>query len=111
LQYASAVFGPVAGFDPREGISNPGLESRTHQLTGEDQSSFAFPREEDSTDSLARRDQIDVGISGRLQTGLGFFDPLIAASPGLALRLACLGTAKAGMTGGFSTFHDNHRTG
>jgi len=45
-----------------------------------------FLREEDSTDSLAKRDQIDVGISDPLQTGLGLFDPLNAASPGLALR-------------------------
>jgi len=56
---------------------------------------------EDSTDSLARRDQIDVGISDPLQTGVGLFDPLIAASPGLALRLACLGTAKAGWLAAF----------
>jgi len=55
-----------------------------------------FLREEDSTDSLAKRDQIDVGISGLLQTGLGLFDPLNVASLGLALRSACLGTAKAG---------------
>ena len=64
-----------------------------------------------SIDALTTRDQIDVGISGPLQTSFGFFDPLIAASPGLALRLACLGPAKAGMTGGFSTFHMNHKDG
>jgi hypothetical protein len=80
-------------------------------LTREGQSSFAFPPREDSADSLAKRDQIDVGISDPLQTGFGLFDPLSVASPGLALRLACLGPAKAGMTGGFSTFHVNHRTG
>jgi hypothetical protein len=45
-----------------------------------------FLREEDSTDSLAKRDQIDVGISDPLQTGLGLFDPLNVASPELALR-------------------------
>src|SRR5438034_8035114 len=55
-----------------------------------------FLREEDSADSLAKRDPIDVGISGPLQTGLGLFDPLHAVSPGPALRLACLGTTKAG---------------
>src|ERR1051326_3229128 len=55
-----------------------------------------FLREEDSADSLAKRDQIDVGISARLQGGFGLFDPLHAVSPGPALRLACLGTAKAG---------------
>src|SRR6266566_3680709 len=55
-----------------------------------------FLREEDSADSLAKNDQIDVGISGPLQTGLGLFDPLHAVSPGPALRLACLGTTKAG---------------
>jgi hypothetical protein len=55
-----------------------------------------FLREEDSADSLAKRDQIDVGVSDPLQTGLGLFDPLHAVSPQPALRLACLGTAKAG---------------
>ena len=35
-------------------------------------------------------DQIDVGISAPLQSGLGLFDPLNAVSPGPALRLACL---------------------
>ncbi len=40
-------------------------------------------------------DQIDVGISDPLQAGLGFFDPLNAASPGPALRWACLVTTKA----------------
>ncbi len=54
-----------------------------------------FLREEDSADSLAKRDQIDVGISDPLQTGLGFFDPLHAVSPGPALRSACLGRTKA----------------
>ena len=34
-------------------------------------------------------DLIDVGISGPLPTGLGFFDLLRAAAPGPALRLAC----------------------
>jgi hypothetical protein len=42
------------------------------------------------------KDQIDVGISAPLQNGLGLFDLLNAVSPGRALRLACLGTAKAG---------------
>jgi len=70
-----------------------------------------FLREEDSTDSLAKRDQIDVGISDPLQTGFGLFDPLIAASPGLALRLACLGTAKTGLMSGFSMFCISHGTG
>jgi len=43
------------------------------------------------------KDQIAVGISAPLQNGLGLFDPLHAVSPGPALGLACLGTAKAGM--------------
>src|SRR5438552_17852395 len=55
-----------------------------------------FLREEDSIDSLAKRDQIDVGVSAPLQSGLGLFDPLHAVSPGSALRWTCLGPAKAG---------------
>lgn len=39
-----------------------------------------------------------MGLSAPLQNGVGFLDPLIAASPGPALRLACLGTAQAGVT-------------
>ena len=59
-------------------------------------SSFAFLSKNGSIDILTTKDQIDVGISDPLQTGLGLFDPLNAASPGLALRLACPGTARAG---------------
>ena len=71
-----------------------------------------FLREEDSADSLAKRDLIDVGISDPLQTGLGLFDPLHAVSPGSALRWTCLGTAKAGIElNGFSMFRVGHRTG
>ena len=55
-----------------------------------------FLGEEDSADSLAKRDQIDVGVSDPLQTGLGLFDPLHAVSPGPALRSACPGPARAG---------------
>ena len=42
------------------------------------------------------KDPIDVSLSDPLQTGLGFFDPLHAASPEPALRLACLETVQAG---------------
>ena len=56
-------------------------------------------------------DQIDVGISDPLQTGLGFFDPLHAASPEPALRLACLKTVQAEYTSGFSMFRIHHGTG
>ena len=42
------------------------------------------------------KDPIDVGLSGPLQTGFYFFDHLHAASPGPALRLACLATGQAG---------------
>jgi len=59
-------------------------------------SSFAFLSENGSIDFLATKDQIDVGISCPLQTGIGLFDPLHAVSPGPALRSACLGTTKAG---------------
>jgi len=104
---ASAVFGPTAGSGPREGNSNPEVGPRAHQSTGEDQSSFAIPRWEDSTDPLAGRDQIDVGVSDPLQSGVGFFEPLNAASPGLALRLACLGTAKAEFSGIWLFLHNS----
>jgi hypothetical protein len=57
------------------------------------------------------RHQIDVGVSGPLQTGLGFFDPLPAAAPGPALRLACLNPLQAGLTGGFSMFRIHHKMG
>jgi hypothetical protein len=57
------------------------------------------------------RHQIDVGISGQLPTGLGFFDPLHAASPGPALRLACPETVRVGSTGGFSMFRIHHGMG
>ncbi len=57
---------------------------------------ICFSRFVGSTNPLARKDQIDLGISARLQSGLGLFDPLHAVSPGPALRSACLGTAKAG---------------
>jgi len=71
-----------------------------------------FLGEEDSADSLAKRDQIDVGLSARLQSGLGLFDPLHAVSPGPALRLACLGPAKAGKKpDGFSMFQVGHKMG
>jgi len=71
-----------------------------------------FLREEDSADFLAKRDPIDVGISGPLQTGLGLFDLLYAVSPGPALRLACPGPARAGYTlNGFSMFQVSHKTG
>jgi len=39
-------------------------------------SSFAFLSEKGSIEFLTTKDQIDVGISGPLQTGFGFFDPL-----------------------------------
>ena len=42
--------------------------------------SFAFPPEEGSTVSLAKRDLTDVGISGALHAGLGFFGLLNAVS-------------------------------
>ena len=74
-------------------------------------SSFAFLSKNGSIDFLTTKDQIDVGISDPLQTGLGLFDPLIAVSPGPALRSACLGTAKAGYSNGFSMFRTNHGMG
>jgi hypothetical protein len=55
-----------------------------------------FLREEDSADSLAKRDLIDVGMSDPLRSGFGLFDLLYAVSPELALRLACPGPARAG---------------
>ena len=74
-------------------------------------SSFAFPGRGGSTGALAIQDQIDVGLSDPLQTGLGFFDPLHAVCPGPALRSACPGTARAGsIFNGFSMFRDHHRT-
>ena len=41
---------------------------------------ICFPPEEGSTVSLAKRDLTDVGISGSLQVGLGFFGLLHAGS-------------------------------
>ena len=60
-------------------------------------SSFAFLSSNGSIDFLTMKDQIDVGVSARLQSGFSLFDPLNAVSPGPALRSACLGTAKAGL--------------
>ena len=60
-------------------------------------SSFALLSTNGSIDFLTMKDQIDVGVSAPLQSGLGLFDPLHAVSPGPALRWACLGTAKAGL--------------
>jgi hypothetical protein len=45
--------------------------------------SFAFPPEEGSTVSLAKRDLTDVGISDALHIGLGFFGLLNAGSASL----------------------------
>src|SRR5439155_20674463 len=44
-------------------------------------SSFAFLSENGSIEFLTTKDQIDVGISARLQDGFGLFDPLHAVSP------------------------------
>ena len=46
-------------------------------------SSFAFPGSRLFHILLALEDQIDVGLSARLEGGLGFFDPLHAVSSGL----------------------------
>ena len=56
-----------------------------------------FLREEDSIDSLARRDQIDVGVSAPLQSGLGLFDPLHAVSPWACLAVGLPWTGQGGI--------------
>src|SRR5258707_14121554 len=52
---------------------------KTHQLIA--QPSFAVLSKGGSAPSLAKRDQTDVGISGALCPGVGFFGPLHAAPP------------------------------
>ena len=89
-------------------ILTPAL--RRNQSTGVDRH-LHFLSKFGSIDSLTMKDQIDVGISPPLQSGLGLFDPLHVASPGSALRLTCLGTAKADDTDGYSMFRVYHRTG
>jgi hypothetical protein len=42
------------------------------------------------------KDQIDVGVSTRLQSGFGLFDPLNAVISGLPCGRLALETAKAG---------------
>jgi hypothetical protein len=56
-----------------------------------------FLREEDSADSLAKRDPIDVGVSDPLQTGLGLFDPLHAVSPWACLAVGLPWTGQGGI--------------
>src|SRR6266511_4788875 len=90
-------------------LGNPSAGPETHQSTGVDRH-LQVLREEDSADSLAKKDQIDVGVFDPLQTGLGLFDPLPAVSPGPALRSACPGSARAGYTpNGFSMFQIHRR--
>ena len=67
--------------------------------------SFAFPPEEGSTVSLAKRDLTDVGISSALHTGLGFFGLLKAASALPALRLGRPRTAWPGEVQRFHVLH------
>src|SRR2546422_3027593 len=99
--FVPAEGGPIAALG--RGRTNRSVKINPH---------LHFLREEDSADSLAKRDPIDVGISDPLQTGFGFFDPLHAVSPGPALRSACPGPARAGCTpNGFSMFRVCHRTG
>ena len=56
-----------------------------------------FLRKDGSTASLAKRDLTDVGISGALHTGLGFFGLLKTASAFPALRLGWPRTAWPGV--------------
>src|SRR5258705_11503973 len=55
--------------------------------------------------SLARRDQTDVGISGALHTGIGFFGPLNAAAPDPPCGEVC--PARPGRACSVSMFHNN----
>jgi hypothetical protein len=61
---------------------------------------------DDSATSLARRDQTDVGISGALHTGIGFFGPLNAAAPDPPCGEVC--PARTGRASSVSMFHNNH---
>ena len=47
--------------------------------------------------SLTMKDQIDVGISGPLQTGLGLFDPLNAVSPWACLAVGLPWNSQGGI--------------
>ena len=62
-----------------------------------------FLLDDGSTVSLAKRDQTDVGISGPLQTGLGFFDPLMLP-PLACLAVGLPWNGQGGILSGFSMF-------
>jgi hypothetical protein len=56
---------------------------------------------------LARRDQTDVGISGALHTGVGFFGPPTAAALDPPCGKVC--PARTGRASSVSMFHNNPR--
>jgi len=63
--------------------------------TDKRRSSFAFPVSIGSTYFLAISDQTDVGISGALHAGLGFFGPPNAAPPDPPCGKVCPATSRA----------------
>src|SRR6266568_8437542 len=64
-------------------------------------SSFAFPVGIGSTYFLAISDQTDVGISGSLQAGLGFFGPPNAAPPDTPCGDVCSAQGPGGCLAAF----------
>jgi hypothetical protein len=68
-------------------------------------SSFAFLVSNGSSDFPAISDQTDVGISGALHTGIGFFGPPNAAAPDPPCGKVC--PARTGRAGSVSMFHNN----
>jgi len=88
---------------PVDGFPVLGLVER--RISSERSCHLHFFLHDGSACSLARRDQTDVGISGTLRTGIGFFGPLNAAAPDPPCGKVC--PARTGRAHSVSMFHNN----
>ncbi len=88
---------------PMDGLPVPWWVER--RISSKRSRHLLFFLHDGSAGSLARRDQADVGISGALHPGVGFFGPLHAAALDPPCGEVC--PARAGRARSFSMFHNN----
>lgn len=88
---------------PIDGVPVLGLGER--RINSERSCHLLFFLHDGSACSLARRDQTDVGVSGALRAGIGFFGPLNAVALDPPCGEVC--RARTRRAGSVSMFHNN----